>query len=372
MSTDEPFRVLSLDGGGMRGTYTATYLQQVADGFSKKRGVGELDIGGAFSLIVGTSTGGIVACALAAGVRAGRVASLYRAHGASIFRRRLPSSPLAVISDLWARSSALEAGTDALRSALGELFGAMTVEQLYAKRRIALAITAVELSQHRSWVFKTPHHENTNHRDDPFKLVDLCLATTAAPLYRALAAVDRPKDNDGQSGYNVFADGGLWANNPVLVGLLEALEIAEPGRRIEVFCLGTCPRPAGEQLPREAVNRGLLGWGFGGHVATLSIDAQEYAYDNIARMFVKHFNRPCAVVRFPRNQVPAALMPYLGLDDTRPEAIDALAGQARTDADLTNSVCSDPTKADGRLTCSLFNSMPVHGVGRTEPGRTRT
>lgn len=57
-----PFRVLSLDGGGMRGVYTATYLGELAHAFARKRGVAALDVGRGFDLIVGTSTGGIVAC----------------------------------------------------------------------------------------------------------------------------------------------------------------------------------------------------------------------------------------------------------------------------------------------------------------------
>ena len=60
---------------------------------------------------------------------------------------------------------------------------------------------------------------------------------------------------------------------------------------------------------RTDVHRDLSGWKFGGDAAALSIDAQEFAYDNIARMLVQHLNRPCEILRFPRDQVPAALLP---------------------------------------------------------------
>ena len=353
----EPFRVLSLDGGGMRGTYTATYLARVAHAFAIRRGQQHLDIGGAFNLIVGTSTGGIVASALAANVPLEKVVQLYRLHGHHIFERRLPSGPnVGLLKDLLHRRAALKRGETALRSALSAVLGTTTLADIFKARNIALAITAVELSQHRSWVFKTPHLKNTNHRDDLYSLVDVCMATSAAPIYRALAALDHP---DGTGGYNIFADGGLWANNPVLVGLIDALEMTEQGRPIHIFCLGTCPRPAGEQLKRDDIFRGLPEWGFGGFAAGLSIDAQEFAYDNMARMLAKHTGRECRIVRFPRGQTPAALMPYLDLDDTSDAAATALMNQARTDADMTNSLCGRPDDADGRLICQLFQNAPI-------------
>lgn len=358
---DKPFRVLSLDGGGMRGTYTATYLSRVAHAFAQRRGVGRLDIGAAFDLIVGTSTGGIIGSALAVGVELEKVVELYGFHGAAIFERRLPDRVgLDLAMDLWKRPEALKRGEAALKADLEDVLGPMTLGELYKTRKIALAITAVELSQHRSWVFKTPHLEAiTNHRDDGYKLVDVCLATSAAPIYRSLAAVDHP---DGTHGFNVFADGGLWANNPVLAGLVEALEMAPKARPIHIFCLGTCPRPEGEQIGREEVHRGLAAWRFGGMAASLSIDAQEFAYDNMARMLAKHTGRECKVVRFPRERTPAALMPFLDLDDTREEAVQALINQARTDADMTNSLCGRPGDHDGELICQLFNDAPVAGA----------
>ena len=341
----------------MRGTYTATYLDQVSAAFARRRGDKAIDIGGAFDLIVGTSTGGIIACALAAGVPLAQVVELYSQHGSAIFRRPLPTTLMGVPFDHFSRPTALSDGEAALRAALKDVLGDTTVQNIYERRGIALAITAVEMSQHHAWVFKTPHFEGTNHRDDAYTLVDVCLATSAAPIFRSMAAVDHP-DGRGK-GYNVFVDGGLWSNNPVLVGLIEALDIAEPGQNIEIYCLGTCPVPAGEQIGRDAIPRGLTGWKFGGDAAALAIDAQQFAYDHMAKKLAKHLGRPCSILRFPSDKVPAALIPYLGLDDTRPRAIAALINQARTDADMTNSKCAyqvqDPEAA---LICSLFESAP--------------
>jgi predicted acylesterase/phospholipase RssA len=142
-----PLRVLSLDGGGMRGTYTATYLDRVAASFAKRRGIAALDIGAAFDLIVGTSTGGIIACALAAGIPLAQIVKLYTEHGPAIFSRPLPSGYVSMAGDLRKRPEALAAGTENLRAALADKLKEKTLGEIYAKRGIALAIPAVELSQ---------------------------------------------------------------------------------------------------------------------------------------------------------------------------------------------------------------------------------
>lgn len=352
---NKPYRVLSLDGGGMRGTYTATYLDRVAAAFARRRGISGIDVGAAFDLIVGTSTGGIIACGLAKGVPLTELADLYRHHGHSIFPRRLPTGFLGVPADMMRRPAALRQGERALHDALEHILGQTTMAEVYKERGIALAIPAVEMSQHRSWVFKTAHVPTSKGRDDDYRLVDVCLATGAAPIYRSMAAVGHP---DGGSGYNVFVDGGLWANNPVLVGMIDALEVTAPGDRIEIFCLGTCPVPAGEQIAKADLYRGLGDWKFGGEAAGLSIDAQAFAFDNMARMLGRHVDRDCQVIRFPSDKVPAALLPYLDLDDTREAAMDALVNQARTDADMTHSRCGAERDEVANLICGLFEEAP--------------
>src|SRR3984957_2955845 len=96
MTENRPFRVLSLDGGGMRGTYTATYLERVATTFAQRRKLDSLDVGKGVDLIVGTSTGAIIGCALAAGKPLSQIVSLYRKHGSTLLSKKLPTGLLGV------------------------------------------------------------------------------------------------------------------------------------------------------------------------------------------------------------------------------------------------------------------------------------
>lgn len=362
-SPTEVYRVLCLDGGGMRGLYTAEYLTCLSASFAKMRGEVGLDIGKAFNLIVGTSTGAMIGCALAAGIGPDRLVQLYRDHGPNIFPVPVPKitgnffeQARAIYRDVRSRAAGLRKGRIALEEALVTCFGAETLGELYERRKIAVAIPAVNVTNHRGRVFKISHHPDSNGQDDRFRIVDVCLATTAAPIFRSLAAIDNPSG----SGHEVFVDGGLWANNPVLVALVEALRMTVPGQRIELYCLGTCRRPAGELVNKERVDWGLFEWAFGSKAAELSIDVQEFVFDHIARLICPHLNRDaCHIFRFPQDPVPANLLKYLDLDNTTTEAGDALLRLAQSDASMTHSRCTDPSNSDGVLLRKLFEEMPA-------------
>ena len=83
----KPYRVLCIDGGGMRGIYTAALLDKLAGYYARLRNVEALDFGRGFDLIAGTSTGAILGCAAAIGRPMSSIVALYEEHGAAILLR---------------------------------------------------------------------------------------------------------------------------------------------------------------------------------------------------------------------------------------------------------------------------------------------
>ena len=350
------FRVLSIDGGGMRGIYTAAYLDALERSFAIRRKHPQgLDIGKAFQLIVGTSTGAIIGCGLAKGVAPAKMVKLYKNHGPEIFPKKMPSTlNWGLPIQLRKRPKYLAQGNRALEAALTQVLGPTTIRQVWEQRGIALAVTAVNMSTYRPWVFKTPHDPKSDHRDDTYTLADVCLASSAAPLFRSLAAIDQPTGDS----CDIFADGGLWANNPVVVALVEALRIlGDRDEEIEIFSLGSCGKPEGEVIRRDQIHRGLLEWKFGGEAAKVSIASQEYAFDMMANFLVPHLKKKVSIVRFPSEKIPGAMLQYLDLDEIRAEGLEALMRHARQDAHMTNSTIQQGTH-EGRMIESVFNDMP--------------
>jgi len=347
----KPYRVLTIDGGGMRGLYSATVLDTLSRRFACQTDSEFLDVGKGFDLIVGTSTGGILACALAAGVKTSEIINLYRKEGPNIFQ-----DP---ITDKWKRWAWRNRKTPAnssnhLQTVLKEHFQDMTLQEVYQKRGVGLCIPAVNASTHKPWVFKTPH-DPEKQRDNKFKLVDVCLATSAAPMVFPLAVIQDPYDKEN---HHVFVDGGLWANNPILVGITEALIMTRKTRQpIEIISLGNCSPPEGEALSKDDVNWGLSQWKVGIHSLSMALDSQAAGYHFIADMLVSSLSRKCSIYRLPMTPPPPKAGP-LTLDCADQTAITALTNLGKHDGNL----CYGHALRGGELggLVGIFSSMPPH------------
>ena len=329
----KPFRVLCLDGGGMRGVYQAAYLGIFA---SRVTGAGNpaLDVGRCFDLIVGTSTGGIVACALAKGAPLQDVEDLYQLHGPEIFPyQNLRANPILgrVVRGM---GFGARAGELALRRVLQKTLGDTNFLQVQQDRGIRLAITAIDMARHASVVFKTCHLPRLNGRDDLRTLVDACMATSAAPIFRALAELTEPV-----SGAKVvYTDGGLWANNPAAIGAIEASEIlsatGEADRPIHVFMLGSLPAQGGEEISEKARYRGAIGWQAGVRIVEASLNAQAVGYDYLSGKIAALRGPGNFAYRLPAQCPSEQLLAFLkNMDDARPVVLNALRRQAASDVD---------------------------------------
>lgn len=358
-----PFRVLCLDGGGMRGIYQAAYLRTFAQRLAA--GAGGLpapDIGRCFDLVVGTSTGGIIACALAAGEPLDRVQSLYSEHGPRIFPFQWVRALQPLVGNVFRGTGiGLRCGEAALRKVLGDIFKNKTIGWVYETRGIALAIPAVNINQHASVVFKTRHVARLNGRDDDRTLVDACMATSAAPLLRSMAELTEP----GSKTRAVYVDGGLWANNPALVGLAEAMEILldrrQGDRPIHLFMLGALPSQGGEELGGWARHRGAIGWRGGLRAVAASLNAQAVGYEYLAGKLINWHGGKGFAYRLPAQCPSNELRNYLAnMDDARPKVLNALERQAITDVDYAWATAQqDPRMQAFRETLASAPPLPA-------------
>ena len=250
MTESPDFHVLALSGGGYRSLYTATVLAELEATMGRP-------IASHFDLICGTSAGGLLALGLAANIAAPELKALFENQGSQIFGKR--SWARRALGFWWQAKHA----SNGLREVLTERFGEMTVGNL--KHRVL--VPAVNYTTGRGQFFKTPHHHSFE-LDHRMRVVDVAMATAAAPVYFPLARNDR----------GVFADGGLVGNAPGLFGLHEVRTFLAPKRdvRIRVLSIGTMT--IGATLRGSAsLDRGFGRWR--GGLFDLVISAQESSVD---------------------------------------------------------------------------------------------
>ena len=214
-------RILTIDGGGIRGTFPAAFLANLEQDLKHP-------IGRYFDLISGTSTGGIIAIGLALGMTAKEILELYENKGAAIFAQTRSGLPGWLArrfhSGCWLFwGPKYDAGP--LCDALTESFG----QRRLGEASTRLLIPAWHPKTQDVYIFKTAHHPRfkTDYKE---LAVDAAMATAAAPTYFAqhLTANDVG-----------LIDGGLWANNPTGIAVVEAIAtLGWPAQDLKVLSIG--------------------------------------------------------------------------------------------------------------------------------------
>jgi patatin-like phospholipase/acyl hydrolase len=231
----KPFRILSIDGGGIRGILPAATLTELENRYTEGRSAGDY-----FDLIAGTSTGGIIAIALSLGMQAREVLDIYLKLGPSVFPR--PQGRFLKLRERWRSIRQYRHhGYDPapLKQELTRVLGSATIGD--AQRR--LCIPSFD-GFTETFIFKTPHHPDYE-LDWKESMVTVAMATAAAPAYfpiyreRAPHSDARPASALGRR-IRYFGDGGVWANSPLMIALVDALACNKLDRRqVHILSLGT-------------------------------------------------------------------------------------------------------------------------------------
>ena len=233
---DDPYRILSLDGGGIRGIYAATILAAIEEKITS--GVPIADY---FDAIAGTSTGGILALGLGFKKPAALIKQFYVEGGKRVF------------PEFWSQHRRLRFMRQlflalhdqrVLESLLYEMFG----DALLGESSARLVIPAFLGPETQIAVLKTDHHPDFE-KDHLMMAWEVARATSAAPTYFP-----------GHAGDDyVFLDGGVWANNPIMTAVVDALSTYDVSReQIEIFSLGTGNSPY--EISKLAVRGGFFRW----------------------------------------------------------------------------------------------------------------
>lgn len=253
-------RILSIDGGGIKGVLPAAFLASLEESLP-------CPIHEYFDLIVGTSTGGILALGLGLGFRASELLAFYEELGPKVFgRSRLVK---------WARWAGSEQySPEPLRAALTAKFG----DRRLGHSKVRLVIPSFNLDSGEVYVHKTSHHVRFE-KDYKTLAVDVAMQTAAAPTYfppsRSASGIP-------------LVDGGMWANNPAGFAAVEAISVLGwPSDGMSMLSLGCSAAALNTKLPRWLGTGGLF---WARRIVDVFMVAQSSSSVGTAQLLLGHAN----------------------------------------------------------------------------------
>lgn len=227
------YRILSIDGGGIKGVFPIAFIAAIEESINEK-------LSDYFDLIVGTSTGGIIALGLGLGFSAKEMLDFYENLAISVFRKNSFVRALRQIA-----FSKYEG--DGLKQALEKCFG----DRKLGESRKRLVVPSLNLETGEVYIYKTAHHPRLE-KDYKEKVVDVALSTSAAPTY-----FPSFRHRSGTP----LIDGGMFANNPVGLAAIEAVTVLGwPRESLKILSLGCTAQPFDVNLARK-FGLGSCYWG---------------------------------------------------------------------------------------------------------------
>ena len=215
------FRILSIDGGGIRGVFPATFLAGL-----EERYLGGNSVAQYFDLIAGTSTGGIIALGLSAGLKASELRDLYVNRGCEIFPP--VRSGLVGAAERRLRNFCQYFKYRFDRKALMRILRETLGNRKFGEAQTRLCIPSFDGRYGEVYIFKTPHHPDFK-KDARERMTKVAAATAAAPTFF------QPLEDGGYT----FVDGGVWANNPIMIALVDVLScFSVPRDNVRILSLG--------------------------------------------------------------------------------------------------------------------------------------
>jgi patatin-like phospholipase/acyl hydrolase len=231
MADQKPFKILSIDGGGIRGVFPAMFLSRL-EARLKENGNKKTQIYQHFDLICGTSTGGIIAIALALGIPAHEIHKLYLDNASNIFgRKRFFFGQLTYAAH---ERGVLE---KLIKDKFRETFNGEDPRLKDCKTAVCIPIYDLLLG--KPSVLKSQYHPKFS-RDYHIPAYKAALATSAAPTFFNPYSSSYTDLNGIETPFQNKVDGGVMANNPTLLGIVEAqVAFYQPLTNLRVLSLGT-------------------------------------------------------------------------------------------------------------------------------------
>jgi uncharacterized protein len=256
-----PKRILALDGGGIRGALSLGYLKHIEELLRRQHNKPDLLLSDYFDMIGGTSTGSIIAAALAVGMSVDEIKQKYFELGTKIFGKKYKWWKVFEIDDLFKAKYDDKALVDELQNVFGDIL--LGDQQ---KIKTALVIVAKRADTNSVWPLnnhpKGKFYDSGHGDNKSIPLWQCVRASAAAPTYFLPQSIQVGGDN----GFAAFVDGGVsMANNPSLQMLMVATLKGFPyhwpmgEEKLMVVSVGT-GMTRWKKMPKEINKSHLLNW----------------------------------------------------------------------------------------------------------------